>query len=202
MSFYKKIKRLIDVIFSFVLIVVLSPFFVFIMIIFYLDLKTYPFFFQERAGLYGKKFNVIKLKTMSDLRDENGQPLPDDIRLTKLGRLARKLSIDELPQLINVFKGDMSFIGPRPFIYEYMHVYTDTEKRRHDVRPGVSGWAQVNGRNSISWKEKFKLDLYYVDNISLYIDIKILFLTLLKVFKTSDINQKSNMTMEKYNGKN
>ena len=139
---------------------------------------------------------------MTDLQDCNGQLLPDDVRLTKIGHLIRKFSLDELPQLINVLKGDMSFIGPRPFIYEYMTVYTDTEKRRHAVRPGISGWAQVNGRNSISWKDKFKLDLYYVENISFYLDVKILFLTLIKIFKTSDINQKSNMTMEKYNGKN
>lgn len=202
MNVYKKVKRMMDMFFSLFLIFIISPFFILVMIIVSLDLRGWPFFYQKRAGLYGKKFNVIKLKTMRDLQDNNGQLLPDDIRLTKLGHLLRQYSLDELPQLINVLKGDMSFIGPRPFLYEYMDVYTKDEKKRHNVRPGISGWAQVNGRNSISWKDKFRLDLYYVENVSWYLDLKILYLTLIKIFKISDINQKSNLTMEKYNGKN
>jgi sugar transferase EpsL len=202
MNVYKKVKRMMDMFFSLFLIFIISPFFILVLIIVSLDLRGWPFFYQKRAGLYGKKFNVIKLKTMRDLQDNNGQLLPDDIRLTKLGHLLRQYSLDELPQLINVLKGDMSFVGPRPFLYEYMDVYTKDEKKRHNVRPGISGWAQVNGRNSISWKDKFRLDLYYVENISWYLDLKILYLTLIKIFKISDINQKSNLTMEKYNGKN
>ncbi|MBE1286471.1 MAG: lipid carrier--UDP-N-acetylgalactosaminyltransferase [Alteromonadaceae bacterium] len=202
MNFYKAIKRLIDIFFSLLLIIIILPIFIPILIIIFFDLRGMPLFYQERAGLHGEKFYVIKFKTMRDITNKSGELLPDDMRMTKLGRLLRKSSLDELPQLLNVLKGDMSFIGPRPFLYEYMNVYSENEKKRHNVRPGISGWAQVNGRNTISWKDKFKLDLYYVENISLSLDLKIVFLTLYKVFKVNDINQKTNLTMEKYNGKN
>lgn len=202
MNLYKIAKRLIDIFFSLLLIIIISPIFILILIIIFFDLQGMPLFYQKRAGLHGEEFNVIKLKTMRDITDKTGELLPDDMRMTKLGRLLRKYSLDELPQLFNVLKGDMSFIGPRPFLYEYMNVYSENEKKRHNVRPGISGWAQVNGRNTISWKDKFKLDLYYVENISLLLDLKIVFLTLYKVCKVNDINQKTNLTMEKYNGKN
>ena len=202
MKFYKITKRLIDIVFSLLLIIIISPIFIPILIIISFDLRGMPLFYQKRAGLHGVEFNVIKLKTMRDITDKSGELLPDDVRMTKLGRLLRKYSLDELPQLLNVLKGDMSFIGPRPFLYEYMNVYSENEKKRHNVRPGISGWAQVNGRNTISWKDKFKLDLYYVENISLLLDLKIVFFTLYKVCKVNDINQKTNLTMEKYNGKN
>lgn len=202
MNVYSKFKRFIDIIFSILLLTILSPILILILIFIFFDLKASPIFYQKRAGLHGKQFSVIKLKTMQNLKDGNGQLLPDDKRITKVGHFIRKYSLDEIPQLINVLKGDMSFLGPRPFLYEYMDVYTENEKKRHNVRPGISGWAQVNGRNTISWKEKFKLDIYYVENISLYLDLKILLLTFYKFFKVKDINQGENITMEKYNGKN
>lgn len=202
MNVYSKFKRFMDIIFSIFLLIIISPILILILILTFFDLKSSPIFYQKRAGLHGKEFSVIKIKTMQNLKDGNGQLLPDDKRITKVGHLIRKYSLDEIPQLINVLKGDMSFLGPRPFLYEYMDVYTENEKKRHNVRPGISGWAQVNGRNTISWKEKFKLDIYYVENISLYLDLKILLLTFYKIFKVKDINQGENITMEKYNGKN
>ena len=145
------------------------------------------FFTQKRPGLHGKIFNVIKFKTMTDERDANGNLLPESVRLTPVGSIIRKTSIDELPQLINVLKGDMSLIGPRPLLPKYLPLYNDEQRRRHDVRPGITGWAQVNGRNNISWTEKFKLDVWYVDNCSLWIDIKIIFLTIKNVLSSKDI---------------
>ncbi len=145
------------------------------------------FFTQERPGLHGKIFKVIKFKTMTDERDADGNLLPESVRLTPVGSIIRKTSIDELPQLINVLKGDMSLIGPRPLLPKYLPLYNDEQRRRHDVRPGITGWAQVNGRNNISWTEKFKLDVWYVDNCSLWIDIKIIFLTIKNVLSSKDI---------------
>ena len=195
---YIKLKRFFDIILSAFILLLLSPIF----ILLYLNVQRNPFFLQVRAGLGGLPFKVIKFKTMSDEVDDLGNLLPDFQRLTKLGKFIRKYSIDELPQLINVLKGDMSLIGPRPFLYEYMDIYSVDELRRHDVRPGISGWAQVNGRNNLSWKKKFKLDLYYVENVSFLLDLKIIILTLCKILNKNDIDQSENNTMEKYNGKN
>lgn len=158
-------------------------------------------FKQQRPGLHGKPFFVYKFRTMTDERDESGELLPDSIRLTSFGQLLRKLSLDELPQLFNVLKGDISLVGPRPLLMEYLDLYSPEQARRHDVRPGITGWAQVNGRNAISWEEKFKLDIWYVDHRSFWLDIKILFMTVLKVFKSEGISQDGHATMPFFKGK-
>ncbi len=165
---------------------------------FYNDGK--PFFFQLRPGLNGCIFKIIKFKTMNDRRNANGELLPDADRLTAVGRFVRKTSIDELPQLLNVLKGDMSLVGPRPLLVEYLPRYSPTQNRRHDVRPGITGWAQVSGRNAIGWQQKFELDVWYVDNLSIGLDIKILWLTVQKVFKSEGINSGTTATMEKFMG--
>lgn len=157
-------------------------------------------FKQQRPGLEGNAFYVYKFRTMTDERDEAGLLLPDDIRLTSFGKLLRKLSLDELPQLVNVLKGDMSFVGPRPLLMEYLQLYNERQLKRHEVRPGITGWAQVNGRNAISWEKKFEYDVWYVENRSFILDIKILFLTLLKVFKSEGISQDGQATMTKFRG--
>ena len=159
-------------------------------------------FTQERPGLYGKIFKVIKFKTMTDERDAEGNLLPDAQRLTKVGRFVRSTSIDELPQLINVLKGDMALIGPRPLLLQYLPLYNKEQARRHEVRPGISGWAQCHGRNAISWTEKFKLDVWYVDHVSLWTDIKVIWITIMKVLKRADINEAGQATMEAFNGEN
>jgi lipopolysaccharide/colanic/teichoic acid biosynthesis glycosyltransferase len=158
------------------------------------------FFIQQRPGRNGKPFNIIKFKTMSDMADQAGQLLPDAERLHGIGKVIRQLSIDELPQLINVLKGDMSIVGPRPLLMEYVPLYSREQAKRHNVRPGITGWAQVNGRNALSWEDKFKLDVWYVDNISLTLDLKILWLTLLKVIKSEGISQSGHATTEKFKG--
>ena len=160
------------------------------------------FFLQERPGLHGKIFKVIKFKTMTDERDAEGNLLPDADRLTKIGKFVRSTSIDELPQLINVLKGDMALIGPRPLLVQYLPLYSKEQARRHDVRPGISGWAQCHGRNAISWTEKFKLDVWYVDNISLMTDLKVIFITIKKVLFRKDINSDNDATMENFDGTN
>ena len=160
------------------------------------------FFYQERPGKNGKIFKVIKFKTMSDERDAEGNLLPDEVRLTKVGRFVRSTSIDELPQLINVLKGDMALIGPRPLLVQYLPLYSKEQMRRHEVRPGISGWAQCHGRNQISWTEKFKLDVWYVDNISLVTDLKVIFITIKKVLFREDINSNNDATMEDFDGTN
>lgn len=160
------------------------------------------FFMQERIGKNAKMFKVIKFKTMTDERDAEGKLLPDDIRLTKIGRIVRSFSIDELPQLINVLKGDMALIGPRPLLPKYLPLYSSEQFRRHEVRPGITGWAQVNGRNNISWKKKFELDVWYVDHMSFWLDIKIFFLTIKKVFVREGINMEGMATTEPFNGNN
>ena len=160
------------------------------------------FFFQERPGKDGKIFKVIKFKTMTDERDANGELLPDEARLTKVGTFVRSTSIDELPQLINVLKGDMALIGPRPLLVQYLPLYRKEQMRRHEVRPGISGWAQCHGRNQISWTEKFKLDVWYVDNISLMTDLKVIFITIKKVLFREDINSDNDATMEDFDGTN
>lgn len=160
------------------------------------------FFFQERPGKGGKIFKVVKFKTMTDERDEKGNLLPDEVRLTKVGRFVRSTSIDELPQLWNVLKGDMSLIGPRPLLVQYLPLYSKDQARRHEVRPGITGWAQCHGRNAISWQKKFELDVWYVDNISFKTDCLIVVTTLLKVFKKADISSGTSATMEAFNGNN
>ena len=174
------------------------------MIIFFLISfnKGQCFFIQERPGKNERVFKLYKFKTMLDLYDSNGLPLQDKDRITPIGSIMRKTSLDELPQLFNVLLGDMSLIGPRPLLTEYLSLYSIEEKKRHNVKPGITGWAQVNGRNSLTWKEKFKLDLYYVNNYNFWLDTKILGLTLLKVIKRKDINVSKNQTMQKFNGKN
>jgi|SRR5690625_7307 len=157
-------------------------------------------FKQKRPGLFDKPFYVYKFRTMTDEKDASGSLLPDEVRLTKTGKLIRKLSLDELPQLFNVLKGDLSLVGPRPLLTEYLPLYTKEQARRHDVKPGITGWAQVNGRNAISWEEKFEHDVWYVDNQSFWLDIKILFLTVLKVFKSEGINQEGQSTIQKFEG--
>ena len=159
-------------------------------------------FTQERPGKDAKIFNVIKFKTMTDERDAEGNLLPDAQRLTKVGRFVRSTSIDELPQLINVLKGDMALIGPRPLLPQYLPLYNKEQARRHEVRPGISGWAQCHGRNAISWTEKFKLDVWYVDHVSLWTDIKVIWITIMKVLKRADINEAGQATMEPFNGHN
>ena len=160
------------------------------------------FFFQERPGKDAKIFKVIKFKTMTDERDAEGNLLPDAQRLTKVGKFVRSTSIDELPQLINVLKGDMAIIGPRPLLPKYLPLYSPEQARRHEVRPGISGWAQCHGRNAISWTEKFKLDVWYVDNLSLMTDLKVIWLTMIKVLKRADINEAGQATIEAFNGYN
>ena len=159
-------------------------------------------FFQERPGKDGKIFKVVKFKTMTDERDAEGNLLPDEARLTKVGKFVRSTSLDELPQLINVLKGDMALIGPRPLLPQYLPLYSPEQARRHEVRPGISGWAQCHGRNAISWTEKFKLDVWYVDHVSLVTDIKVIWITILKVLKRADINEAGQATMEAFNGHN
>ena len=160
------------------------------------------FFFQERPGKDGKIFKVVKFKTMTDERDADGKLLPDAERLTKVGKLVRSTSIDELPQLWNVFKGDMSLIGPRPLMPKYLPLYSPTQARRHEVRPGITGWAQINGRNNISWGKKFEYDVWYVDNLSFLLDCKIIWQTIMKVVKRADISQEGQATTEPFNGHN
>lgn len=196
-------KRLFDIIISFTALVCLSPILVVVTIwLHFANKGAGAFFLQERPGKNAKIFKIIKYKTMTDERDENGQLLPDAARLTKVGRFVRSTSIDELPQLINVLKGDMSLIGPRPLLIQYLPLYSPTQARRHEVRPGITGWAQCNGRNAISWHDKFVLDVWYVDNVSLITDIKIIFITIKKVLGRSDISSATSATMEPFNGNN
>ncbi|MEN8626683.1 sugar transferase [Psychrobacter proteolyticus] len=166
----------------------------------WLDLKKSPFFTQERGGKDGRVINIFKLKTMTDERDENGDLLEDKYRITRIGNIFRKLSIDELPSLVNILKGDMSLVGPRPFLKEYLTLYTDEQKRRHEMLPGLTGWAQINGRNAITWEERFELDTWYVDNQSLWLDVKILFKTVKKVLIKDGISADGEATMSKFKG--
>lgn len=182
------LKPLSDFLIAFVVLLLLSPVLLLLIVLLGIFNKGSVFFFQERPGKNGKIFKVIKFKTMNDRKDADGKLLPDAVRLTKVGKFVRTTSLDELPQLINVVKGDMSLVGPRPLLVKYLPLYNAKQARRHEVRPGITGWAQVNGRNAISWEQKFELDVYYVDNLSLGLDIKIIYLTVLKVIKRSDIN--------------
>ena len=197
------IKRIIDFIIVFCVLLVIWPFLLVIIVLLLLfNEGAGAFFFQERPGKGGKIFRVIKFKTMTDECDADGQLLPDADRLTKVGRFVRSISIDELPQLINVLKGDMALIGPRPLLPQYLPLYSKEQARRHEVRPGITGWAQVNGRNAISWTKKFELDVCYVDHISFFLDLKIIFLTMRKVFMRDGINSENDATMEDFNGNN
>ncbi|XUP63046.1 undecaprenyl phosphate N,N'-diacetylbacillosamine 1-phosphate transferase [Campylobacter jejuni] len=199
---YEKVfKRIFDFILALVLLVLFSP----VILITALLLKITQgsvIFTQNRPGLDEKIFKIYKFKTMSDERDEKGELLSDELRLKAFGKIVRSLSLDELLQLFNVLKGDMSFVGPRPLLVEYLPLYNEEQKLRHKVRPGITGWAQANGRNAISWQKKFELDVYYVKNISFLLDLKIMFLTALKVLKRSGVSKEGHVTTEKFNGKN
>lgn len=196
-------KRLIDFVLSFTAIIVLSPILLMVTIwLHFANKGAGAFFMQERPGKNGKVYKVIKFKTMTDERDVEGKLLPDAQRLTKIGKIVRSLSIDELPQLINILKGDMSFIGPRPLLVKYLPLYSPEQMRRHEVRPGISGWAQVNGRNTISFTKQFEYDVYYVDHLSFWLDVKIFFMTILKVFKREGISEEGQATREPFNGHN
>ncbi len=196
-------KRFFDILISFTALICLSPVLVIVTIwLHFANKGAGAFFLQERPGKNAKIFKIIKYKTMSDERDANGNLLADAERLTKVGRFVRSTSIDELPQLINVLKGDMSLIGPRPLRVHYLPLYNATQQHRHDVRPGITGWAQVNGRNNITWTQKFELDVWYVNNFSFSLDIKIILLTILKVLKRSDISKQGNTTTIPFNGSN
>ncbi|EOE6136984.1 undecaprenyl phosphate N,N'-diacetylbacillosamine 1-phosphate transferase [Campylobacter jejuni] len=199
---YEKVfKRIFDFILALVLLVLFSP----VILITALLLKITQgsvIFIQNRPGLDEKIFKIYKFKTMSNERDEKGELLSDELRLKAFGKIVRSLSLDELLQLFNVLKGDMSFVGPRPLLVEYLPLYNEEQKLRHKVRPGITGWAQVNGRNAISWQKKFELDVYYVKNISFLLDLKIMFLTALKVLKRSGVSKEGHVTTEKFNGKN
>ena len=196
------IKRILDLILSLIGFIIISPIFVIVTVILVFANNGKPFFLQQRPTQNERIFKVIKFKTMNDKRDKNGNLLPDAQRLTKIGNFVRSTSLDEIPQLLNVIKGDMSLIGPRPLLVEYLPLYNETQKRRHEVRTGITGWAQVNGRNAISWQQKFEYDVWYVDNLSFWLDMKILFLTIKKVFVREGISSKTNATMEKFIGNN
>lgn len=194
------IKPILDFSLALILIILFSPIILIVALLVRLKLGSPIFFTQERPGLKGKIFKIYKFRTMSDQRDSKGQLLSDELRLKGFGKFIRKSSLDELPQLFNVLKGEMSFVGPRPLLVEYLKLYNKEQAKRHEVKPGITGWAQVNGRNAISWEEKFKLDVYYVKHISFWLDLKILYLTFFKVLKRKDINSNTNVTMEKFKG--
>lgn len=194
------VKPILDFIFSITVFVFLLPVFLIISILLIIVNKGSPFFLQSRPGLHGKIFKMVKFKTMNDSKDDKGNLLSDGERLTVVGKLIRKISVDEMPQLINVIKGEMSLIGPRPLLIEYLPLYNDFQKRRHNVKPGITGWAQVNGRNTISWKKKFEYDVWYVDHLSFILDIKIFILTIKKVFISEGVSSGTSVTMEKFAG--
>lgn len=200
-------KRVFDFIIALVAIICVSPLLLMVSVLLYFANEgAGVFFFQERPGLNGKLFKVIKFKTMNEKRGEDGKLLPDLLRITKIGKFVRSTSLDELPQLFNVLKGDMALIGPRPLLTQYLPLYTEEQMRRHEVRPGISGWAQVNGRNNLTWSEKFKFDVWYVDHLSMWFDIKIVFMTIIKVFKKESINNTDvsdkNITEPVFDGSN
>jgi len=194
------LKSLIDFIVSFTGLVVLTPVFFIITVLLAVANSGKPFFIQPRPGKNGRIFKLIKFKTMNDKRDASGNLLLDADRLTAVGKFIRKTSLDEIPQLLNVIKGDMSLVGPRPLLVEYLPLYSDRQKRRHEVRPGITGWAQVNGRNAISWEQKFEYDVWYVDHVSFKLDLKILWMTVMKVFKREGISASGEATMSKFQG--
>jgi lipopolysaccharide/colanic/teichoic acid biosynthesis glycosyltransferase len=194
------LKRIFDITIVIISLPLWLPLLMILFIFSFFDIHSYPIFFQKRGGFRGKIITIYKLKTMNNLKDIDGNLLDDKYRITKIGGFFRKLSLDELPSLINVLKGDMSLVGPRPFIADYLPLYSEQQMRRHLVKPGITGWAQVNGRNAISWEDKFKLDIWYVENQSLWLDIKILFLTLKKVLIQDGISAEGEATMPRFTG--
>jgi undecaprenyl phosphate N,N'-diacetylbacillosamine 1-phosphate transferase len=197
---YIFLKNSCDFVFALVGLLILAPLFLIISIILYLDFKESPFFFQKRVGKNNKVFSIVKYKTMKNTRDEQGLLLPDEQRLTRLGTLIRKTSLDEIPQLVNVLKGEMSFVGPRPLLESYLPLYNEFQKKRHLVRPGITGWTQINGRNGNSWEQKFEYDVWYVHNISFLLDVEILFKTVKKVFISEGISAEGQATTTAFKG--
>lgn len=196
------LKRILDVLIALSVLILTSPLSIAVALALYVQNKGSIFFLQERPGYHEKPFYIIKFKTMTDERDEEGELLPDIERITSLGKFVRKLSLDELPQLFNVLKGDMSLIGPRPLLFKYIPLYSDEQRRRHEVKPGITGWAQVNGRNSISWEKKFKLDVWYVENVTFMLDVRIIWLTIVKILKREGVNQSAARPMQPFDGTN
>ncbi len=194
------LKRLFDILLAVIFVVVFMPFYIVVSLLIFVKMGSPIFFRQLRPGLNGEIFGIYKYRTMTNEKDINGKLLSDDKRLVGIGKFIRSVSLDELPQIFNVVKGEMSFVGPRPLLIEYLPLYNETQKKRHDVKPGITGWAQVNGRNAISWEQKFEYDVWYVENQSFCLDIKILWMTFLKVLKRSDISSNSSVTMEKFEG--
>ena len=194
------VKPIIDFLVALIIFSVLSPVFIVVVILLAFANSGKPFFFQLRPGRKVKKFKVIKFKTMNDRKDKTGRLLPDAERLTAIGSFIRRTSLDEIPQMLNVMKGDMSLIGPRPLLVEYLPLYSPTQMKRHDVRPGITGWAQVNGRNTISWQQKFDYDVWYVNNVSFALDFRIFFLTVRNIVKSEGISSDTSATMEKFTG--
>ncbi|OYU81511.1 MAG: lipid carrier--UDP-N-acetylgalactosaminyltransferase [Flavobacterium sp. BFFFF1] len=199
---YKFLKRYLESFAALVALIVFSPIIIVTTILLAIQNNGKPFFYQRRPGKDQKPFYIMKFKSMTDAKDADGNLLPDNQRITKLGALVRKTSIDEIPQLFNVLKGDMGIIGPRPLLFKYIPLYNEEQLRRHEVRPGMTGWAQINGRNSISWADKFKLDVYYVDNVSLLLDIRIFFMSFMRIAKKQGVNQSDERPMEPFNGNN
>jgi lipopolysaccharide/colanic/teichoic acid biosynthesis glycosyltransferase len=202
MVYKRYIKRVGDIVASLVIFVLISPFFLGISLVLFIQNKGKAFYYQQRIGYRERVFEVVKFKTMTDERDIEGNLLPDIERITRFGKWIRNLSLDELPQLINVLKGEMSLIGPRPLLSKYLPLYSERQHRRHEVKPGITGWAQVNGRNSISWTQKFEHDLYYVEHLSFRLDVKIMGLTILKVLQREGVNQSEVRPMQPFDGTN
>ncbi|WP_282030976.1 sugar transferase [Winogradskyella eximia] len=201
MKLYRNLlKRLLDFTAALIGLILISPIFLVLIVILSISNNGKPFFYQRRTGKHGKLFTIIKLKTMTDKTDANGKLLPALERVTKTGDICRKYSLDEIPQLLNILKGDMSLIGPRPLLPEYLEHYNKEQNRRHEVMPGITGWAQINGRNTITWEQKFEYDVYYVNNQSFFLDLKILWLTFYKVIKKSDINSSETLDMPMFTG--
>lgn len=201
MKLYRRyFKRLFDFILSFLALVVLTPVFLIVSVVLFFSNQGKPFFFQRRPGKNERIFLLVKFKTMNDSRDSNGELLPDEKRITRFGKFIRKTSLDEIPQLFNVLKGDMSLIGPRPLLIEYLPLYNGRQKRRHEVRPGITGWAQANGRNAISWEQKFEYDVWYVENLNFILDVKIIGRTIKKTLKSEGISQQGHATMPVFKG--
>lgn len=200
LMYFKLFKPIIDFFIALFGLIILLPLFLIVTLLLFFSNKGYPFFIQYRPGKKGKVFKIYKFKTMTEAKDKNGKLLPDKDRLTVIGNFVRKSSLDEIPQLINVLKGDMSLIGPRPLLTRYLHLYSDFQNRRHEVKPGITGWAQVNGRNAISWEKKFQYDVWYVDNLSLSLDFKIFLKTIQKVLKRDGINSANSATIEPFEG--